>query len=177
MWCRPPASRKTAGFSRTLSSHVPGPPKPFITSIDVPPTRLVHVASTRAKDGLWWGYWWAGPWYPTWTALALLRSLDQPLPAFDPATEWPRPRTALETAFLAGVLHQWNVPQLRDRLITAIIERQEMDGQWEGGFDLRVTNPDCDDPWERSDSGVLYRDQMSTVTTASVLRMLAEVSA
>ena len=138
---------------------------------------IEHVASTRAKDGLWWGYWWAGPWYPTWTALALLRSLDQPLPAFDPATEWPRPRTALETAFLAGVLHQWNVPQLRDRLITAIIERQEMDGQWEGGFDLRVTNPDCDDPWERSDSGVLYRDQMSTVTTASVLRMLAEVSA
>ncbi|HYR26869.1 MAG TPA: hypothetical protein VEU30_00300 [Thermoanaerobaculia bacterium] len=135
-----------------------------------------HVLAARATDGLWWGYWWAGPWYPTWTALALLRSLGSPVPSFDPKTEWPQPRTALETAFLAAVLHSWGVPSLRDHLIDLLIQRQDADGQWDGGFDLRVTNPDCDAPWERNDSGVLYRDMTSTITTASVMRILAEVN-
>ena len=134
-----------------------------------------HVHAARARDGLWWGFWWAGPWYPTWTALALLDSLGTPLPAFDPAEEWPLPRTSLEVAFLAGVLHRWNAGVLRDHLLERLLGTQEPDGQWEGGFDLRVTDPDCDAPWERSDSGVLYRDFAATVTTASVLRMLAEV--
>lgn len=138
---------------------------------------VAHVERARAKDGLWWGFWWAGPWYVTWTALALFDALHAPLPSFDPKQDWPVPRTALQTAFLAGVMHRWRIPEMRDRLVDRLIQYQEADGLWEGGFDLRVTDPDCDAPWERNDSGVLYRDTAATVTTASVLRILAEVDA
>ena len=78
--------------------------------------------------------------------------------------------SVLDIACMAGI------ETLRGRgpavLFRELVERQGSDGLWSGGYDLRVTEPDCRQPWIEA-RGLYYRDQRGLLTSATSVRALA----
>jgi hypothetical protein len=59
-----------------------------------------------------------------------------------------------------------------DWAVQTLFDMQEDSGAWPGSSSLRVTEPNCREPWN-SPSGEYYTDINSTITTSSVLRVLS----
>ncbi|HTB12171.1 MAG TPA: hypothetical protein VK752_11395 [Bryobacteraceae bacterium] len=137
-----------------------------------------YLSRTIRQDGTWPSYWWRNHLYSTFHHRFLLRQLGlsdryaEPAPLRDPGDE----ASAFEVAHAAGIgyLRQSPGQQARE-LIDRLLNMQKQDGSWEGGFNLRVTEPDCAQPWD-DPRGTLYADEYGTITTASAITVLLEVS-
>lgn len=141
---------------------------------------LHGLAANRQADGLWRSYWWRTPLYSTFLTLEALAELGWteppgPVPplsvqvegAFDLAS-------AVAIGHLRGADRAGLGPALR-----ALLDQQERDGGWPGHPNLRVTDDACAEPWAdpHGPIGELYRDLAGTITTATVVRMLAHLLA
>lgn len=136
---------------------------------------LSYLQTTARADGTWPAYWWCNHLYSTWHHLKLLRRFGLqarfPVPQ---AIELASQASNFELAYAAGIEWFCGRGERARRLLLALFDRQRVDGGWAGGFNLRVTDPDCAQPWQ-SPSGRLYRDLHGIVTTASVVFVLNEM--
>ncbi|MFT5533753.1 MAG: hypothetical protein ACI8WM_002803 [Burkholderiaceae bacterium] len=142
---------------------------------------LAVLARERSRDGIWPSYWWRTCHYATWWSLRLLRALGVPpsgrAPMVD-AREQHAVHGAFDLALVTGIASlQQASPELVTGLAGKLAGLQRQDGAWVGGANLRVTDPHCYQPWSGGPAcGRLYADEDDLVTTATALRVLAEVT-
>jgi hypothetical protein len=142
------------------------------------PALRAYLHSTRRPDGTWPAYWWRTAHYSTWHHLRLLRRLGMasafPEPSMSPPDD---DASAFQVAYAFGIeaIRQESREAAR-RLLTRLLWQQRADGAWPGSFELRVTEPDCAEPWV-APRGQLYRDRCASVTTASTLMVFSEIMA
>ena len=138
---------------------------------------LLYLSRTARPDGTWPAYWWRSHFYSTYHHMLLLRHLGLSEHYTGPvgALTLPEAPSALELAYALGIeyLRDPASPQLH-RLLVRLLASQCIDGSWRGGYDLRVTSPDCSRPWKEP-AGELYQDVAGTITTSSVLFVLNEM--
>jgi hypothetical protein len=131
----------------------------------------------RMEDGMWRAYWWRQPYYSTWLTLEVLIRLDLPEPNLP--RHLPAQPIAVDNPFdlscLIGIEFCRGKPLAQlGRYLRSLLSWQSQDGRWAGHPNLRVTDPTCHNPWERS-QGEYYSDQAATITTATVLRVLTNL--
>ena len=134
------------------------------------------VIAARDVDGTWPAYWWHTRHYSTFVNLLALTRLgcdvDRAMPIATPTGQ-----LAIESAFdvacLAGIAAlRLGDDRVTHELVELICSMERRSGGWPPGAGLRVTEPDCREPWHRP-AGRVYHDVDGVFTTATVLRMLA----
>lgn len=140
------------------------------------------LARTRETDGTWPSYWWRTCHYATWWSLRLLRVLGVPPDGSAPVVDTCEQHAvhgAFDLALVTGIAClQQASPQLIAALAGKLTGMQQADGAWTGGRNLRVTDPHCYQPWSGGTAcGALYADDAHLMTTATALRVLADVNA
>lgn len=133
---------------------------------------LHYMETMRRADGTWPAYWWRSHAYSTLQHLRLLRELGITFVAPSSA-DLPHDANAFELACLAGIEHLAGRRESRDRLTEMLLATQRDDGAFPGSANLRVTDPDCAQPWI-DPRGALYADERATITTAIALMTLGE---
>jgi hypothetical protein len=142
---------------------------------------LKVLARERCKDGTWTSYWWRTCHYATWWSLRLYRALgvapEDRLPVVG-MDEQHAIHGAFDLALVTGIASLQQVrPALISGLASKLIALQQQNGAWAGSMNLRVTDPSCYQPWSGGAAcGRLYADGDHLVTTATALRVLAEVA-
>lgn len=134
---------------------------------------LDYVASTRLGDGQWPSYWWRTHSYSTWHHVRLLELLGAPTAVPTPAEPEPG-ATAFDLAWRVALSTRGGPRVVRRHLLDALVALQDDDGAFPGAPELRVTDPDCADPWIEP-RGRLYTDHAGVLATASALTALNEV--
>ncbi len=142
---------------------------------------LEVLARERCKDGTWPSYWWRTCHYATWWSLRLLRALGVPQKGRLPVVGMDEQHAihgAFDLALVTGIASlQQARPGLISGLASELLALQQQDGAWAGSMNLRVTDPSCHQPWSGDVAcGRLYADEDHLVTTATALRVLAEIA-
>ena len=135
-----------------------------------------YLARFARTDGKWQGYWWRTHHFSSYHHICLLADLgcqDE----FPMAEEVALPgahATSFETAWALGVavLAGHRMEQV-EHLLHELLGRQQVDGSWPGGRDLRITEPGCARPWEHA-RGQLMQDHCC-MSTASALWVLLDL--
>ena len=130
-----------------------------------------YLKKYAPANGQWPAYWWKNHLYSTYHHLQLLNTLNinenefyaVPAPLSIPAV------SAFEQALAMGIM-QYRGQDIQDTCDRLLYD-QLPDGRWPGGYNLRVTAPDCAQPW-KDPQGKLYNDRAGTITTATVLSIL-----
>lgn len=163
-----------------------GCPHPCVTATGyfaLPQDERVRLRESLARglarwtqpDGTWPAYWWRTHWYSTFHFGRLIRRLGVEARFGErpdlPALEADPP--GFDLAWAAGVAAQRGAPGAAG-LLARLLDRQRFDGGWCGGWNLRVTDPACAEPW-RVPRGELYLDFRGTITTAGAVAVLTEV--
>lgn len=141
------------------------------------PAMVEYLARHRLPNGAWPSYWWRTGHYSTYHNLRLARSLGVELPDAGPVVE-AHPhfmvRSTFDLAFVVGCASLTRGPCAGlEAIVRRLLERQDDRGFFEGAEDLRVTHHECEAPWHEP-VGQLYVDERHTITTASVIRVLAQ---
>jgi hypothetical protein len=136
---------------------------------------LRALAEHRLPGGLWRSYWWRLPFYSTWTTLEALEKLgipeSAPLDAADAEASIVIDNS-FDLACLIGIETLRGAPfEQSGRHLRTLLGWQQPDGSWPGHANLRVTDDACHAPWD-SPAGNYFRDEASTITTATVVRVL-----
>lgn len=170
------------GFSTFVAASCWGQSHPDVTaaaglSLAEPELQKIRqsvsefVIRSRLPDGSWPSYWWRNSSYGICYMLWLLDRLG------GSAVEWPqrldmRVDSCFDLAWTLGCLAFLPCPETEvERLIELLCDAQEPSGCWPASFSLRVTDPECEQPWLRPE-GLYYKDHKATITTASALRAL-----
>jgi squalene cyclase len=137
---------------------------------------LEYVKGGRTVDGTWPSYWWRSGHYSTYWNLRLLQQLAlEDLPPPPDATGHSGAESCLEIAFAIGIAGLRGQAGAMEALVASLLSHQRPDGGWPGGMNLRVTHHECFRPWERA-AGALYEDDCGFITTASAVRVLADLA-
>ncbi|MEB0133837.1 prenyltransferase/squalene oxidase repeat-containing protein [Actimicrobium sp. CCC2.4] len=150
------------------------------TSDDARQDVLDLIARTRDADGTWPSYWWRTCHYATWWTLRLLRAAGAAPEGRVPVVDTIEQRAihgAFDLALVTGIA---SLQQASNTLIATLVNEltglQRPDGAWTGSAHLRVTDPDCARPWTAEVAcGHLYIDEDHLISTATALRVLAQV--
>lgn len=138
------------------------------------PRVLRYARGARHADGSWPAYWWRTRHYATYHNLLLLRALGCPerhLPVVR-GDETRGVHTAMDLALVLATAAVGGAQRALVRgLARELVALQRPDGGWEGGPNLRVTDPACERPWDVP-AGRLYTDLRGLVTTATALAAL-----
>ena len=138
------------------------------------PELIQYLKKIAPKNGQWPTYWWKNHLYGTYHYLELLKKTEVSEEEYyqniddDTSTKV----TAFEQALKIGIMQYRNKNATAE--IKQLLNKQLLDGRFSGGFNLRVTDPSCEKPWE-SPKGKLYYDYASTITTATVIKILKQV--
>lgn len=181
--------REGGGFAAYNSPHYWGAAHPCVTAVafmalsSEDRRRLSseleeYLRRVAQPDGTWPAYWWRTHFYSTYHFMVLLRRLGLQASFSDPVGELATPDdvSAFDLAYAVGIEHL-RAPSSQGfaELLARLLERQRADGSWCGGYNLRVTDPSCAQPWIEP-QGQLYRDIFGTITTASAVMILSEVT-
>jgi hypothetical protein len=132
---------------------------------------LRYTETARLKDGSWPTYWWRNHAYGACYALMLHDRLDIPIKSA--GTIPIKIDSCFDFAWSLGCLAYTSATAEEiSGAVESLCRLQEPCGRWPGSASLRVTDPDCAEPWN-SPLGVYYSDHNATITTASVLRALS----
>jgi hypothetical protein len=177
--------RPTGGFATYDRPDHWGDVHPCVTAVAFPalaserqqellPALLRYLGRAVRPDGTLPAYWWRSHLYSTYHYLRLMAALAPgrclprpPLPSSDLEH-----LTNLELAYAVGIQHLTEGLRPGAAPLQALLQRQQPDGGWSGGANLRVTDPECARPWD-TPQGQLYVDLAGTITTASVLLVLS----
>jgi hypothetical protein len=140
---------------------------------------LAGLKDNRMADGMWRSYWWRNPYYSTFTTLEVLERLGISEPDA-PLTTASSPRQ-IDNAFDLGCLIgieslRAAAPERLGGYLQHLLSWQADDGRWPGHANLRVTDDTCYTPWEEP-RGSYYTDEDATISTATVVRVLARLLA
>jgi len=139
------------------------------------PALSEYLNRVAPENGEWPTYWWYNHLYSTYQHLVLLDRLE--LQERDLVTNIPMLKlssspTAFELALAAGIAYYRQ--QDPSSFISRLLSMQKIDGRFPGGYNLRVTDPDCDAPWQQL-TGTYYKDIAGTITTATVIETLTKI--
>lgn len=136
---------------------------------------IARSLHSRCVEGQWPSYWWRSPHYATASVAEANRALHLGL----------RPQVYVSDDSIHALHSNLDVAcalitavsvDADSRVITTLtnhlIATQTEDGGWHGSDDLRVTDPQCHEPW-RDPIGRRYKDDSGIFTTAYCLRALA----
>ena len=184
--------RKNGGFSTFLpdfgtgswaSSHPEITPIALLalsTSDTKPDDRVVRAGldcmwHDRRANGFWPSFWWSSPLVATEINFVLLSSVE--CSAEVPATlQTSALRDNLEASLQLSVLLHGRPAtsmELIRRLTLQLVYAQQNDGSWLSAPSLRITQRDCDEPWDLADPGALFADPQRLHTTATVINALS----
>jgi hypothetical protein len=137
------------------------------------PELIQYLKSIAPSNGKWPSYWWKNHLYSTYHYLELFKSLKLSEGAFYQNIDdnFSTKGTAFEQALRIGIKQHRESDATVE--IKQLLNKQLLDGRFPGGFNLRVTDPSCEKPWENP-KGELYCDYASTITTATVISMLKQ---
>jgi squalene cyclase len=137
-----------------------------------------YTLSSRSEDGTWPSYWWRTCHYSTLLNLEMLALLDihnqLQLPVVrDDETH--AVHSDFDLACVIGIAALQQAGKLVvNSLVKTLLLKQKKDGSWQGAANLRVTHPNCKNPWLYSE-GQFYSDLASLITTATAVRALVLV--
>ena len=156
----------TANVYLSLSSSQQNPIKQQI---------IDYTISSRSEDGTWPSYWWRTCHYSTLLNLEMLMLLglrnEFQLPVVQD-NETHAIHSDFDLACVTGIaaLHQTGSLAINS-LVETLMFKQKNDGAWQGDENLRVTHPDCKQPWLQA-QGQRYSDLVGLITTATAVRAL-----
>ncbi len=133
------------------------------------------IAARRRTDGTWPSYWWRTSHYATACVAEFADEcgLDFGIELIVGDAKTRALHSTLDVACaLATAARATDDSALISGLAEELIHTQRPDGGWDGSDDLRVTDPDCLEPWVE-ERGRRYRDEAGIITTATCLRSLA----
>jgi hypothetical protein len=135
---------------------------------------LDGLRSNRMADGQWRSYWWRNPYYSTFGTLEALNQLgiEEAQPMAAPAAAIVVDNPFDLACLLGSELLRGRAPDQFGKQLRTLLAWQHNDGRWPGHANLRVTDQHCPAPWDEP-SGAYYADHAGTLSTATVLRMLA----
>ncbi|AUC81457.1 prenyltransferase/squalene oxidase repeat-containing protein [Lacinutrix sp. Bg11-31] len=137
------------------------------------PELIQYLKSIAPTNGQWRSYWWKNHLYSTYHYLELFKKLELSEDEFYKNIEYPsNGATVFEQALIIGSKQLRNMDTTAE--IMNLLNTQLLDGRFPGGFNLRVTDPSCEKPWENP-KGKLYCDYASTITTATVIKVLKQM--
>ena len=138
---------------------------------------LSALGNNRMGNGFWRSYWWRNPYYSTFVTLEVLDRLGIP----EPAAAFDRPVASIQIDNPFDLGCYIGIESLRDpsdhRIgghLRALLNWQEASGRWRGAANLRVTDDTCYAPWDNP-AGLYYEDEKSTITTATIARVLSRI--
>lgn len=140
--------------------------KQFITALE----------TNQMNNGFWRSYWWRNPFYSTFVTLEILDKLNIP----EPGNFYVYPNSVqIDNPFdLACYVGMACIRNPSDKRIgghlRTLLNWQSVKGQWYGSPNLRVTENFCDAPWDHPE-GIYYEDKKSTITTATIIRVLSKI--
>jgi len=132
-----------------------------------------YMERTRLPDGSWPSYWWRSNRYAEFQALRTLRVtgperlIDLPEP--DAARTYDF-SSVHELALITGI-EALRRSGAAPALAAELLRHRLPSGGWPGSPELRVTDPDCPDPWNYP-RGALYADAKGLACSASAIRAL-----
>jgi hypothetical protein len=133
---------------------------------------LRYCGEVRLANGSWPTYWWRNHQYGTYYMLELHERLGEAVD-LDPCKMDITIQSCFDLAWSLGLLWFSNKNILKcERALQILWKEQGVSGVWPGSPSLRVTNPDCKEPWIYA-KGDYYKDMNGTITTSSVLRVLS----
>ena len=135
------------------------------------------LRENQMNNGFWRSYWWRNPYYSTFITLEILEKLNIEEP--DTYKNYDSSHLQIDNAFdlacYIGIECIKGYPnQMIGNHIRALLNWQSDIGQWYGSPNLRVTDNFCYQPWD-SPSGTYYDDKKSTITNATVMRVLSRI--
>lgn len=138
-----------------------------------------YAMAVRDADGTWPAYWWHTRHYSTFVNLLALTRLGLELRHATLEAE-PTGQRAIDSVFdvacLTGIAVLAGDARVARDLVAIVCSLEQRGGGWPPGAGLRVTEPDCREPWHQP-AGRVYRDVDGVFTTATVLRVLALAAA
>lgn len=139
-----------------------------------------YLATFAPSDGLWPSYWWSSPYLCTYNHLCMFDADDELRDQFQVdlghLEEALKPGcSTFEIAWACACAVRSHADDLALELGQALLDRQQIDGGWRGGKDLRMTSPSCAAPWDDA-RGELVRDVHGCLTTSSALWALSELA-
>ncbi|MGD9934344.1 MAG: hypothetical protein AB7T37_11575 [Dehalococcoidia bacterium] len=179
--------RPAGGFATYPRDDAWGRPHPDVTpvaflALSEPARRALRPAvvevlsASRDEFGGWPSYWWRTAHYATLQAARAIKQDGLELAAPAPIVHESGTRAIygdFDLACLAGIAAVGGHAAAAG-LAAALVSRQMVDGSWPGSLSLRVTDPECEQPWLHP-LGRLYTDQHGYITTATALRVLADL--
>jgi hypothetical protein len=131
----------------------------------------------RMDNGFWRSYWWRNPYYSTFITLEVLDrlGLQEPMDAYEYDASSVQIDNAFDLACYIGIecIRGYADEKIGSHLRT-LLNWQAENGQWYGSANLRVTDNFCYEPWNNP-SGTYYEDNKSTITTATIMRVLSKI--
>lgn len=175
--------KKGGGFTTYLKDNNWGNAHPCVTATafqvlntedqnDRITALMSYIGEITPLKGCWPAYWWKTHQYSTYYYLQLFQELGINESQFYPTTDpvyIPDDVSIFEKALSVGIMNY----RKEDPVAACwdILKKQRSDGRWAGGNNLRVTDPDCEKPWENP-KGLLYMDYAGTITTATVINIM-----
>jgi Prenyltransferase and squalene oxidase repeat len=141
---------------------------------------VTYVVRQQMSQGLWNSFWWSSCLYGTEASLSLLSAMGIAAPSSASALTQMEPDNPFETALLVLSFHHLGCDTPHgevEEAVDKLVCQQQPDGGWNSAPILRITRPDCYEPWACGDAGQLYDEPNRLFTTATVLQALTEVSA
>jgi hypothetical protein len=135
---------------------------------------IARVLRDQGGDGAWRSFWWNSFAYATHASVRLLCAAGararRPVDLSHVEAD-----NAFETALLLSceLSGSPGAATTSDRRIAHLVQTQRSDGSWTSVPMLRVTRPDCFEPWLATDAGPLFADPHRLFTTATGLGALA----
>ncbi len=138
-----------------------------------------YLAAFAPEDGIWPSYWWTSPLLSTYFHLVMFEQDDELRGQFSPDSDVLEDALTstsnFELAWACACATRAHFDDLALELGVELLRRQQIDGGWQGGKELRLTSPTCDEPW-REARGELIRDVQGCLATSSALWALAELA-
>lgn len=136
---------------------------------------IEYADNSRSADGTWPSYWWRTCHYSTLLNLEMLTLMGK-RDEFQLPVVRDNETHAIHSDFdLACVTGIAALQQVADFAVTSLVEalmrKQQNDGAWQGDKNLRVTHPNCKEPWLQA-QGQHYWDSLGLITTATAVRAL-----
>lgn len=152
----------------------------LLTRIDcsTPPVQrgIKYALRSQSQSGLWNSYWWDSPLYATETNIAMLLRAGAAF-SFKPiraALDSIEPKNCFERALHVLILDHLRRPV---RELNEVLAHEQLeDGSWPAEPMLRLTDPECCEPWNATEPGPLFADPDRIFTTATAIAAQARMT-
>lgn len=136
---------------------------------------LRYCRAIRLPNGSWPTYWWRNHQYGTFYMLELYEKLAEPVSLESIKIDITKVQSCFDLAWSLGILLiLGEKTPFFDWAVQTLFNMQKDSGAWPGSPSLRVTHPNCGEPWN-TPRGKYYTDINGTITTSSALRVLARL--